>query len=248
MISIIVPMYNREKTIEKALNSLLSQKNVDIEIIVVDDKSTDSSVDVVKGMQKTQPTIRLIELDKNGGACKARNKGIEIANGEYIAFNDSDDIFHMDKMKKQLDFLKETGSDVVFCSYTLHKGFDTIQVPDFNKYSIKLVDLLKHSLISTQTLFCKKSCLDVIKFDNEMPRFQDWDLAIRLAKKYKISFQKESLVDVYESENSISKSNSKGLIALKRIYSKYKLDFIKHPIAILGLLHKYFVLKRVKNV
>lgn len=244
MISVIVPVYNREKTIKRALESLLSQNDVDIEIIVIDDKSTDLSVEIVKEMQKNNPLIKLIELENNSGACKARNVGIEAATGTYIAFNDSDDIFDSNKLKMQLDFLNKTKSDVVFCSYTLNKDNKKTVIPKLEKTAVKLNDLLKHSLISTQTILCKKTCLEDIKFDDKMPRFQDWDLAIRLSKKYKISFQNMALVDVYESENSISKSNAKGLKALKLIFAKYKKDFIKSPIALFGLLHKYYVLKR----
>ena len=94
MLSVIIPVYNAEKYIQKCLESLLSQTLKDIEIIVVDDKGIDQSIRVVKSLQNTHPrggVIKVLEMEHNSGAAAARNYGLQYANGEYIAFVDSDD-------------------------------------------------------------------------------------------------------------------------------------------------------------
>lgn len=94
MISIIIPIYNAEKYIRKCLLSLLEQTFADIEIIAVDDKGPDQSMQVVKEIQQQHPNgnkIRIVEMERNSGAAAARNKGLEAAQGDYVAFVDSDD-------------------------------------------------------------------------------------------------------------------------------------------------------------
>lgn len=246
MVSVIVPIYNRENTIKKSIESILSQTYKDIEIIAVDDCSTDNSYFIVKKMCETESRLKIIKLNKNSGACVARNQGIDIARGEYIAFNDSDDTFNSDKIQKQLDYLQSNNGDLTFCQFKINRNNNSEILPhNLKRRKVVFSDFLKHSLCSTQTLFGKAECFKTVKFDNSMPRFQDWDLCIRLVKKYKIIYEPEPLVNVYESENSISKSNKKGLKALKLIFNKYKKDFIFHPIALLLLARKFILLKKL---
>ena len=117
-VSIIIPTYNREKSISKSIKSVLNQTYNDLEVIVVDDGSTDNTEKIIKGIKDTR--IKYIKLDKNKGACYARNVGIKKATGKYIAFNDSDDIFHKTKIEKQVMYLKKCNSDLNFCKMKIH--------------------------------------------------------------------------------------------------------------------------------
>lgn len=99
MISVIIPMYNAEKTIKRTLNSLLSQTFSNIEIIVVDDGSTDASASIVKQYDSRVKYF----YQSNSGVSSARNKGIQMATGEYVAFCDSDDIYQPDAMQLLFD-------------------------------------------------------------------------------------------------------------------------------------------------
>lgn len=112
MISVVLPAYNRRNTVRKAVESVLNQTERDIECIVVDDASTDDTAGVLTEISDSR--LRIIRLTENSGACHARNVGVQAAKGEYIAFQDSDDCFHPDKLERQLAFLQETGADVVF--------------------------------------------------------------------------------------------------------------------------------------
>ena len=113
MISVVLPTYNRGPLIMRAVKSVLEQTYSDIELLIVDDGSTDCTRAVISAIQ--DPRVKYLYQETNRGACAVRNIGIRAAKGEYIAFQDSDDVWHPDKLEKQLSYLKETQSDLVFC-------------------------------------------------------------------------------------------------------------------------------------
>ena len=173
MVSVIIPVYNRKKTIKKAIESVLGQTYTDLEVIVVDDCSTDK-------------TIELVKNPENGGACRARNIGIENAKGEYIAFHDSDDIWHADKLEKSMYYLKKENVDFVFSALNrkeMKSGKEEI-LPSYNlnMEKDKLGKLLAFNCVSTQTILVKRDVCEKCKFDIDLPRFQDWDFAIQILK------------------------------------------------------------------
>lgn len=234
MISVIIPAYNREKTIAKAINSVLNQTYEDIECIVVDDCSTDNTENVVKAINDSR--LKYYKLENNSGACFARNYGIEKSLGEYIAFQDSDDEWLENNLEKQLEKLKEVNADLVFGRLKLYNDNNTLvkRVPNIKKKSgfITYNELLKKSIISTQTILAKKEVFRNIKFDNEMPRFQDWDLFLRVIKENKVYYNDIDIVNVYQQKDSISKQSNKGLIALDKIFNKNKEGFFRNKDAL----------------
>lgn len=112
LVSVVIPAYNREKTIREAVESVLEQSYTNLEVIIV------------RGLLNWQNSrncrkysgdrVIIIRCKENGGACRARNIGIENAKGEYIAFHDSDDIWHADKLEKSMYYLKKENVDFVF--------------------------------------------------------------------------------------------------------------------------------------
>ena len=116
LVTVIIPTYNRAKTIERSINSVLSQSYSNLELIVVDDGSSDNTKSVVENIDDSR--VRYI-WQNNSGACAARNNGINNARGEYIAFNDSDDTWKPNKLEKQLEVVTKTGADVVFCKLSI---------------------------------------------------------------------------------------------------------------------------------
>ena len=115
-VSVIVPVYNVEKYIEKCLNSLVNQTLKDIEIIIVNDGSKDNSDKIIKIYQEKYDNIIYL-TKKNGGLSDARNYGIPYAKGEYIAFLDSDDYVENDIYEKMYNKAKENNSDYVECDF-----------------------------------------------------------------------------------------------------------------------------------
>lgn len=226
MISVVIPTYNRAKTIKRAIDSVLNQTYSNIEIIIVDDSSTDNTSEIIGDYNNEK--IKYHKLEKNSGACAARNIGIQMASGKYIAFQDSDDEWVKEKLEKQIKTLKKTNTKVTFCALNyMQDGKKTgKKIPDIdvNKFKNMTKELLKENFISTQTILGEKSVFDEIKFDEALPRFQDWDLAIRISKLYKISYLDEALVNLYIQKDSITKSPQKKVKAFEIMYKKYYKD------------------------
>lgn len=224
-VSIIIPTYNREKNIVQAVDSCLKQTYSNIEVIVVDDNSSDNTEKVLKKIDDDR--LQYIKLKKNMGACYARNIGIKNSKGKYIVFNDSDDIFRKDKIEKQLNNLKKNKSHLDFCKLVEHSENGDNEFPSkrqensLKKRSV-LEELCYGNVISTQTILAKREVFDDILFDESLPRLQDYDLVIRIASRYKISHTKEVLVDMYKQKDSISYSYDKlekaCIIMLKKDY------------------------------
>ncbi|AGF54983.1 glycosyltransferase involved in cell wall biosynthesis [Clostridium saccharoperbutylacetonicum] len=225
MISIIIPTFNRANTIERSVLSILDQTYQDFELIIVDDNSQDETEVIVRRMNDKR--IKYIKHERNLGANAARNTGVRAAKGELIAFQDSDDKWHNDKLEIQLKALKDYNADIVACSYNRYKNDLVDLMP---KESIKDSEIKKKllygSFISTQTVLGKKECFYNEEFDETLPRFQDWELMIRLSQKYNIHFINNPLVDVFLQEDSLTKSHQKGLNALRLIKDKHN-DLIK---------------------
>ncbi|MBO4965592.1 MAG: glycosyltransferase family 2 protein [Muribaculaceae bacterium] len=117
LLSVIVPVYNAEKYLEECLGSILNQTLKDIEIILVDDLSTDGSWKICEDFVAKYPAVSAFHLDKNGGPGIARNKAIECARGEYLMFMDADDLLAPDALEKMYCFAKENELDIVRCEY-----------------------------------------------------------------------------------------------------------------------------------
>ncbi|WP_205677298.1 glycosyltransferase [Aquibacillus halophilus] len=217
----IIPTYNREKTIKRSIESVLNQTYRNIEVIVIDDCSKDNTQAIISELDDKR--ILYFKNKENLGACASRNYGIEMSQGEYIAFQDSDDEWLPEKLELQINYLKEENCDVVFCSMT--RSFSENQElyppykPDNDKSYYK--QLLLENCISTQTVLGKRNVFKTMKFDTGMPRFQDWELMLRLSRHYNLRFLDRVLVNSYIQENSISVNSDAAVIALKEIYSIY---------------------------
>ena len=116
-VSVITPMYNCEKFISETIESVLNQTYTNWEMIIIDDCSTDKSKQIVKQYIERDKRIRLIALNENSGAAVARNKGIEVSSGRFIAFLDGDDLWEPNKLEKQIQFMTEKNIGFSFTSY-----------------------------------------------------------------------------------------------------------------------------------
>lgn len=220
MISVILPAYNRAGTIRQATESVLEQTEQDLECIVVDDASTDGTADALAEIHDSR--LHIIRLKENRGACHARNVGIAAAKGAFIAFQDSDDCFHPDKLKRQMAFLHETGADVVFCAMNRVQGQQTEIFPkNMPSGRISQEMFLQENLASTQCIFGKAEVFHSTPFDEQMPRLQDWALMLEIAGKYTVRGDATPLVDVRVQPDSLSNQPKKLLPALQRIYLCY---------------------------
>ena len=218
MVSIIIPTYNREQTVMRAIKSILDQTYVNFELIIVDDGSTDHTENIIS--QIFDLRLRYIRQE-NAGACVARNRGIEAAQGEYIAFHDSDDVWHSDKLEKQMEIIDKSGADVVFCKYMRYEGGDPKGIGPQNFSNGFLKPPVNLFGIGTQTILGKRIVFDTFKFDATLPRFQEMELLMRIMDKYSIYCLDELLVDYYLGLDSISNNNEKLYKACELILKKH---------------------------
>ena len=221
MISVVIPAYNRENTIERCINSVLAQTYDDIEVIVVDDCSSDSTVDIVESIQDSR--IRLERLDKNAGAAVARNRGTQLATGDYIAYQDSDDYWYPNKLSKQLQYLVNSDSDICLCrlkrfGYGVH---DDPLVPSRSiRGGVQTYNrVLIGSLFAMPAVLAKSDIAKSTLFDEDLHWHEDYEWSIRLAQNCKVVLLDEVLGEVYLQSNSVSVRNI-----------GYELDFYNHVI------------------
>lgn len=224
-VSVVIPTYNRAHLLGRAIKSVLDQTYTDFELIVVDDGSTDGTSEVVKSFNDSR--LRFIRTEPNRGASAARNTGIQAAQGEYIAFNDSDDEWLPQKLEKQVKFFEENARNghlgVVLC--------ELIRItPQAEQYVV-----VKPELINVNDLLVRLYCQcgtpgfllkrAVVKtelyFDESLPAYQDWDLLARMSRICEVESVHEPLFRVYQhQENRIwtSRSALNGRLLLLKKY------------------------------
>ena len=196
-VSIIIPSYNSAQYIVETLQSVFAQTYKNYEIIVVDDGSIDNTKEVLRPYMGKITYI----YKENGGPASARNVGIKHAQGEYIAFLDSDDTWLPEKLEKQVDYLKkhpEIGLVFTDCVRFDEKGLEeqrSKKYPLF-KENYTMTDLFWGNFIPTLTVMTKREYLKEVGYFDENPKIQgseDYDLWIRIAQEFKICYISQAL-------------------------------------------------------
>lgn len=206
LISVVIPNYNRAHLLEGVVESVVKQEYQNIEIIIVDDCSTDNSIEVLTQLSNKIPNLFFYQVPENQGANACRNKGVQLSKGEYIAFLDSDDYFLPDKLTKQFTIF-EAYPEVGF----VVTGFDAKTIVTLPEGFIPLAETVKqNNLGGFSTLMVKKSAfLEVGGLDTDLLSCQDWDLFLKLLQHHKGYKIAENLV-IYEAQaDSISKNSTK---------------------------------------
>lgn len=212
LVSVIIPMYNAQNYIFETIQSVINQTYPNWEMLIIDNCSTDQSKEIVKKVN--DPRIKVLTLEANsGGPARPRNIGIGNANGEYLAFLDADDVWHNDKLEKQIHYLKInkanfTSSNCTFINETSEDTQLSRISSFFNKVISKktLCDVIKNNFIITSSVMLHKEI--ALKF-NETDNFisvEDYDLWLRVLslKNTKYQYQDEYLLKYRIVENSAS--------------------------------------------
>lgn len=232
-VSIILPAYNRETLVARAIDSVLAQTYTDFELIIVDDASTDGTRAVLE-RYRDDPRVTLILSDVNRGGAGARNFGLEQAGGELIAFQDSDDIWLPGKLAAQvaaLDANPEAG--LCYCGSLFSEGTRSYYIPEpvFERYDGDMSrEILRRNTTSTQVLVVRREILALAgDFDASLKRFQDWDLMIRIAQITPFVFLPEPMVVICATPGNISSFVANDAICRGAILEKYAAIFAKSP-------------------
>lgn len=181
MISVVIPLYNKEPIIEKSLFSVLSQDYDDYEVVIVNDGSTDRSAEIVKGIDDSH--VRLIEQE-NGGPSKARNTGVLNSKGEWIVFLDADDEFMPGALKYYVSLIQSHSTNDFFaCPFYIFNGVDCLLCFPYKDGNLKnpFKACFKGKFLPRMGAFiCKKDLLLSNPFNEQIRRFEDLEMLYRL--------------------------------------------------------------------
>jgi glycosyltransferase involved in cell wall biosynthesis len=227
MISIIIPAYNRADLIKETLNSIREQKYTEWECIVVDDSSTDNTVDVLKAFLAQDKRFKILKNTRKKGAQGARNSGFLEATGQYISFFDSDDLMHPEKLLKQIKFFNDNPDCEICTCYSnlMNDNNELIGAFKWKNSGNILKNLLNGTTyVDQNSALILKTALDRIGLlDEECPSFQEWDTHIRLAEVSEYGTVQELLATYYQrSSGRISTDTRRELLGLTYIYTKHR--------------------------
>ena len=233
LISCVIPTHNRASKVKIAIESVLSQTYPHLELLIVDDQSKDNTKEVIESLAIKDQRIKYL-LNPNKGANNARNFGITNAKGEYIAFLDDDDTWVNTKLEKQLTIFKTLGGEygVVYCTFARKSTKGNVIRTHPSRFSVIkngdiLNRLLKRNFISTCSLFVKAEVFQKSgMFSPKYKSFQDWELLTRIACDYHFYYLKETLVNVFESNDSIT-LDKRGRVITKIMHLKQFMHLYK---------------------
>lgn len=224
--SVIIPCHNSEGTVARAIQSAVRQEGCSLEIIVIDDASTDGSRQVLKSLERDIPMLQVVHLQECQGAGNARNVGIELASGEYIAFLDADDTWVDGKLARQIEYMEK--HNVGFsctqyerlCSATGSRV--TIQVPSVFNYH----QALKCNPIGTSTAVIRSNALGSFRF-SFLRRRQDYLLWLTILKQGSVVHAAPFVGTVYShgSPSSLSANRLKSVKYNWRVLNMLKVPF-----------------------
>lgn len=211
-VSVITPVYNAEKYLRSTIDSVLNQTYKNIEMILVDDCSTDNSAEIIKDIMEKHPEVIYFKQSDNLGAGAARNKALEIACGQYVAFLDSDDLWIFNKIEKQICLMKESGSPFSYTAIEMIDEDDNIiknrrNIPEQCNYSY----LLHNTIIATSSVVLDRSVLGDVRMPLRRGG-QDYATWLKLLRTGIIAYGiNESLVKYRICKDSLSSNKLKSV-------------------------------------
>lgn len=241
-VSIIIPYYKKKLFIKETIKSVLKQSYKNFEIIIVDDENSHESNDLLKEILKLDKKIRLITNEINIGAGLSRNKALGIAEGDFIAFCDSDDLWKSTKLQIQVNYMVENDIDFSFTSYEIINEVGKILNYRFAKNLLNFADLLNSCDIGLSTVLIKKNLFNDIDLRfAKLKTKEDYVLWLKIAKKgINIFGIDKVLVSWRKTRNSLSSSTFQKLIDGFRVYKFYmKFNSFKSLVCLLKLSFNY---------
>lgn len=230
-----MPTFNSANFVSDAVQSILDQTYKNWELIVVDDHSTDNTTKILRKFDSEK--IRVITCKKNGGAAKARNRGIREAKGAFLCFIDADDLWEPDKISRQLAFMAKKNAAFSFASYAFA---DANGIPNGKIVNVPATITYRQALKNT-TIWTSTVMFDMRKLskkDVEMPDVKSEDTATwwRVLKKVGKAYGMPDVMAIYRRSEKTLSSNK--LVAIKRIWYLYRksegLDVVRSSANFMG--------------
>lgn len=220
LVSVIIPVFNSAKYLPNTLESVLIQSYNQIEIVIVDDCSTDNTKVIIEQYQKNRENIIYYFQNPNQGAAVARNVALKMASGQYVAFIDSDDLWEKEKITKQVELLRKTECAFCFSAYDIvneigQKIKDKIKI----KKEISYNDLLTTTMISTPTVMIDREKTGEV-FMPLRRTGQDYGFWLFLLRQWKATGIDEPLVHVRKRPNSLSKNKFQNILDVFEVQTR----------------------------
>ncbi|MBR9837350.1 MAG: glycosyltransferase family 2 protein [Rhodobacteraceae bacterium] len=235
-VSVVLPVHNRSSLVTRAIDSVLAQTYRDIELIAVDDASTDDTPDTLAGYSH-DPRFRTVRNAQNLGAAGTRNVGIGLARGRYLAFQDSDDRWFPEKLETQLKVLQASADcRACYSGAVYYSKENSYYIPREGARGAPKGDIFADTLMinptTPQTLLIERSLLtETGVFDDSLRINEDWDLALRLARATQFAFVPEPMVMIYRTPDSVSSHMARDTAFRVRMLDQYAEDFAHNTAA-----------------
>lgn len=245
LVSVITPSFNSDKFIKQTIESVLSQTYSNWELIIVDDHSIDNSVELINNLIKNDNRIKFVQFDQNQGAARARNKGLELAKGRYIAFCDSDDQWKPNKLESQVRFMLKNNLALSYTSYDVideqGNSIGLVSAPAKVNYKI----MLQNNYIGCLTAMYDTEKLNKV-YMPEIRKRQDWALWLKILKKTDYALAINESLSIYRDRSkSISSNKIEMLKYTWMIYHDIEgFSKLKSTYLILQFLYYYFQKKK----
>lgn len=252
VVSVIIPVYNREFYVGNTIESAINQTYRPLEIIIIDDCSTDKSLDIIKRYAAEYPgRIKCYRLEKNQGVTAARNIGLRFAKGQYIAFQDSDDLWKPDKIVKQIELLKKTNAVLCYTAIEIvNEHNKVIKMKRQVKSKLSYKELLKNTMIATSSVVVDRKVSGRFKMpesrtaDGKLFIAEDYATWLKLLRRHGNAVGiNEALVQYRKGKGSLSANKFKSLI---RVYkTQTRLEHINKRAAVINCV--FYILNGVKK-
>lgn len=260
LVSVIITTYKRrEDVLKRAVDSVLNQTYSNLELFIIDDSPSDYQYrdkikEAMKGIEDSR--VNYIQHERNKGACAARNTGIKISRGQYIAFLDDDDTWYPTKIEKQICKMNESACDFVYCGILEEdESKGTKKIKETKKYSGMIFDkLLWDNYIGpTSVALIKRHCFDKVGlFNEELKASQDYEMWLRITREFSVDYVDEALLHyyIYEGER-ISRCSLNKIQGAEMVNKIYYNDIIKdnklHAIKVSLLVPRYISNRQFKK-
>ena len=249
LVSIVMPAYNCEKYVVEAINSILAQTYRNWELLVLDDGSKDNTLRIIEEFSQKDSRIKALPNGKNIGVSATRNRGIELASGEWIAFLDSDDMWKPEKLEKQFEIVEKEAAEFLFTgsSYINEEGEaykEIFEVPEKITYK----KLRNQNVISCSSVLVKKKYFEHIKMEKD-EMHEDYAVWLRILKTGVTAFGVNEPLLIYRiSRNSKSGNKMKTVKMTYKVFRFVGINpfgsayfMLRHVIASVGKYKRIFV-------
>lgn len=228
-VSVVIPTYKRPKLLRRAIRSVLEQSYENLEIIVIDDSPTNESEITIK--EFLDENVRYLRRDRRKGVASAKNLGVRMSSGDFIAFLGDDDEWFSNKLEQQVNLFRkvEPETGVVHSNCFVDNGKETFLYHKAETGKQSLDELLEYDYIADSTGLIKKECFKKVGyFDESLIYAEDWDSYIRIAKQFKIKYISEPLAILHITSDGLGRDTRRAIRGHQMVLAKHWQEFKKH--------------------